>query len=178
MRRRTQWRRRRAIPGWAGLVLLLTLAAALTVPELLGYRLLAVQTDSMNPTIHAGDLVIGRPPKAQSIQPGTVITFRNPTGQLVTHRVIQVQETGYVTKGDANSSPDDQPVGAGAVVSIYGLRIPRAGFLAGLLRGWTGLLFLVILPGTLLVATESMRIWNLLRQGSAPQHGEERSVAP
>jgi signal peptidase len=174
MHRQTRRRVRRVVPGWAGLALLLTLAAVLTLPELFGYHLLAVQTDSMNPTIHAGDLVIGRPPAGQRIDAGTVITFHNSTGQLVTHRVIRVEGSGselaYYTQGDASDLADDHPVGHGEIVALYSLRVPHAGLLVAFARSWFGLVVLVILPGTILIVSEAKHLWLLLRQASVAQH--------
>jgi signal peptidase len=175
MRRHTRRRNRLVVPGWIGVaILFLTLAATLTLPELFGYRLLAVQTDSMNPTIHAGDLVIGRVPTDHRIDPGTVITFHNSTGQLVTHRVIRVEESGselaYYTKGDASDLADDHPVGHGAIVALYSLRVPHAGLLVAFARSWIGLAVLVILSGTILIVSETKHLWRLLRQASVAQH--------
>jgi signal peptidase len=140
-------------------------------PELFGYRFLAVQTDSMTPTINSGDLVIGQPPRTAAIDTGTVITFRNNRdGHLVTHRVIRVEEKGsqlaYYTKGDANGLEDDFPVYLRDVVALYRVRIPFLGYLVTFARSWVGLVTFVVIPGALLMLTEARRLRVLMRQAA------------
>jgi signal peptidase len=140
-------------------------------PELFGYRFLAVQTDSMTPTISSGDLVIGQPPKTAAIELGTVITYRNNReNHLVTHRVVRVEAKGselaYYTKGDANDLEDDVPVYLRDVAAIYGFRLPLLGYLVTFARTWVGLVGFVVLPGALLMVTEAKRLRILLRQAA------------
>jgi signal peptidase I len=71
-----------------------------------GYRVYAVQTGSMVPTFHPGDLVIDRS-TADGYSPGDVITFRHSAGpDLVTHRLRNITAQGIHTKGDGNRTPD------------------------------------------------------------------------
>ena len=56
-----------------------------------GYSLLSVQSDSMSPTLEAGDLILTRPVDISSLQEGDVVTFYSPDparrGEKVTHRI-------------------------------------------------------------------------------------------
>ncbi len=80
--------------------------------RVLGYRMLAVRSGSMTPTFVVGDAVLTRTVPARSVRPGDIVTFRDPAlrDQLVTHRVVSVHAQGttlaFVTKGDANASPE------------------------------------------------------------------------
>ncbi|MFB6085079.1 MAG: signal peptidase I [Halorientalis sp.] len=81
-------------------------------PVLLGY----VTSGSMAPTMEAGDGFVAIPAAvAGDIEEGDVIVFQAETlhgGGLTTHRVVDVTEQGYITKGDANPFTDqdnDEP---------------------------------------------------------------------
>jgi signal peptidase len=94
-----------------GVVIVLALAAlvlgtALGQPLLLSY----VETGSMEPTLSPGDGFVAVP-TALSGEPevGDVVVFRAEElqgGGLVTHRIVDRTDEGYVTRGDANPFTD------------------------------------------------------------------------
>ena len=107
--------------------------AATTVPQLFGYRVMAISSGSMEPNIGVGDAVLIKPsPKIESIGVGDVITY-NPVGAdgTTTHRVIAVKkikgEIYFQTKGDANATPDPNLVSSESVYGKLGLTLPKAG---------------------------------------------------
>jgi len=73
-----------------------------------------VASNSMTPTMNVGDVVIIAKVPVDNIKQGDVIQFRMEGGVSVMHRVISIQETNgakmFITKGDANSEPDREPV--------------------------------------------------------------------
>jgi signal peptidase I len=69
-----------------------------------GYTMFEVQTGSMKSYINAGDWVVVKLTKDVDIN--DVITFKQD-GNNVTHRVIEIYNGTYITKGDANNSKDD-----------------------------------------------------------------------
>ena len=77
-----------------------------------GYQALGMKTGSMRPTINPGDLVIAHAVRPTDIRNGDIITFRSPLGSHApyTHRVVRTiagpDGPRFVTKGDANPSPD------------------------------------------------------------------------
>ncbi len=85
---------------------LLVVGHLLGVPILLSY----VETDSMEPTIEAGDGFVAVPSGVSgSVEEGDVVVFDAQEldgGGLTTHRVVEVTDEGYVTQGDNNPSPD------------------------------------------------------------------------
>jgi len=89
-------------------LVLLVVGQAFGQPILLGF----VETGSMQPTLDAGDGFVAVPSAVTgSAEPGDVIVFRAEElhdGGLVTHRVVEVTEQGYVTRGDANDATDQQ----------------------------------------------------------------------
>jgi len=102
-----------AFEGVAVVVIVsLVLGQVLGQPMLLGY----VATDSMEPTIEAGDGFVAVPAAlAGDVEEGDVVVFEARTlhgGGLTTHRVVGETPEGYVTRGDANPFADqdaDEP---------------------------------------------------------------------
>ena len=86
------------------------------VPDIGGIFPMVILTDSMNPQLASGDLVICRKVNAKNIKTGDVICFYDPEGNgtaTVTHRVTEIitDETGalaWITKGDANNTEDEK----------------------------------------------------------------------
>lgn len=93
-------------------LVLLALLGVLVVSVLLGQPMLVgyVTTESMEPTINAGDGFVTVPAAvATSIEEGDVIVYdarEMHDGGLTTHRVVAVTEDGYITQGDANPFTD------------------------------------------------------------------------
>ena len=70
-------------------------------------RLFCVITGSMEPLIPAGSLVVSKSINFDNVKKGKVIVFNNQDNRRVTtHRVVEIQDGQYVTKGDANSYND------------------------------------------------------------------------
>jgi signal peptidase len=166
---------RRTVANAAGLaVLLLALlfAVIVAVPGLVGAEASYVVTsDSMSPAIDAGDFVVVGPADADALSPGTVVSYR-PVGEersTVTHRIIGVQETSdglrYRTKGDANEEADRTLVAPSRVVGTVWVTLPLAGHLVAFAGTDLGLLLLVILPATALLASE---LYGLYRAAGEP----------
>lgn len=113
--------------------LLLWLVVWAALPALLlGWQPVLITSGSMGPTISPGDVVLLADPPAEDelLAPGTVITFDDPTlpGGLITHRIDGVREDGmYRTRGDANASPDSNPVPHEDVVGVGRMLVPLVG---------------------------------------------------
>lgn len=98
---------------------------------LLGLRVTTVLSGSMSPSLQVGDLVMVREVPASSVRPGDVILFGRE-GVPVLHRVVEVRQESrgwsFLTKGDANSSPDSTPVSSSQLLGKMVLQIPKAGW--------------------------------------------------
>jgi signal peptidase I len=109
----------------------LTASVAITVlPMLFGWGSYVVASGSMEPAISAGDVVIVSPGYHAETVTGHVITFQDPIreGKVLTHRVVSVNEDGYlVTRGDANLTVDSVPVAPDAVVGTGRLLVQFVG---------------------------------------------------
>ena len=66
------------------------------------YKLLIIRSDSMEPSLHVGSVVVAeRVEDASELKVGDIVTYKNPDIPFtITHRIIQVTEDGFVLKGD------------------------------------------------------------------------------
>lgn len=69
-----------------------------------GFAFVEVMSGSMEPGISAGDIVLIHTHE-ERIREGDVISFQKGGVQML-HRVIEKNEEGFRTKGDANREPD------------------------------------------------------------------------
>jgi signal peptidase I len=96
--------------------------------NLSGGRLLAMSSPSMCPTACIGSLVAIQP-LAGPVHSGEMITFRPPgiSGEF-THRVVAVEANGsFITKGDAQTSPDPWVVSPSEVIGRVSFTISGLG---------------------------------------------------
>jgi len=88
------------------LVILLVIGQVIGQPVLLAF----VETGSMSPTIEAGDGFIAIPDTLSgSTERGDVVVYQAQViegGGLTTHRVVDENSQGYITRGDANTFTD------------------------------------------------------------------------
>ena len=131
------------------------------VPDVAGILPLIVLTDSMYPVIQSGDLIICHTEAPENVQVGDVIAFFDPAGNgttIVTHRVIEVTENGWRTKGDNNNAEDRLTVPADKLVAVYeGTRLSGLGDVALFMQSTTGLIVCVVCPILLLVGYDMIR---------------------
>jgi signal peptidase len=134
------------------------------VPSVGGYLPLIVLSDSMNPLIESGDLIICHTAEAEDVAKGDIIAFIDPAGDgtsVVSHRVTAViDEDGalsFRTQGDANNTEDELSVPAENVLGIYQRNIPGAGDVAMFLQTTNGLIVCVVIPLVLLVGYDLIR---------------------
>lgn len=71
--------------------------------NLFGYSLFKTETGSMADTIEIGDIVIVK--LDNEVKEDDIITFKQD-GNLVTHRIIEINGDEIITKGDNNNSAD------------------------------------------------------------------------
>lgn len=111
-----------------------------------------ILTQSMYPTIKAGDIVITYKEDNNKYNEGDVITFISDQngGITVTHRIKEVfnvnDSYSYRTKGDNNNAPDNEIISGDNVLGKVIIKIPKAGFIQQFLVSKTGWIVAVILP--------------------------------
>lgn len=115
--------------------------------NILRYKAYIVTTDSMQPSINAGDIVIVKNGKKDKIGQGDVITF-NQNDEVITHRVIknitEENNVEYITKGDNNNTEDTFKVKYDDVIGKMVITIPYLGKIISILDNKIIILILLL----------------------------------
>jgi signal peptidase len=125
--------------------MLLGFLLLLLIPRFTSFDVLVVRGGSMEPTIGVGSVLVIDRGSRDPVE-GTITTFRQPDGAVVTHRVIAVMSDGYVTQGDANPRPDLTRRRPEEVMGTAVGSVPHLGYLIHVLRQPP--VFLLLLAGT------------------------------
>ncbi len=133
-------------------------------PSILGNQMYVVISGSMKPTFDAGSLVFVREVDPRSIAVGDIITFKGADGGpiLTTHRVVEIndgEQLTFITRGDANNVNDPNPVPAENVVGRVRAYIPYIGYLITFSQTKMGLVFMIFVPGGILIVYELYNIY-------------------
>jgi signal peptidase I len=122
----------------------------------LGYRAVIIRGPSMSPTIPLGALAFEEAIAPSAIRVGDVVTMSIPNGPVVTHRVIRVAtldgQPAIETQGDANNAADPSLQPATVVTGIVRSHVPVLGFLVAFLGVPSGIISIVSMLGSMLVA--------------------------
>lgn len=141
------------------------------------YAVVRILTESMEPTIQAGDYILIEKVKLAELEEGDVITFYSddPTiaGLLNTHRVYAFTEAGaVVTKGDNNLSADEYEVTGEKVVGRYAATL---SFLTGIFNIFSkpiGYVALILLPLLLIMSVSFKDVVEAAKNGKDEKEDE------
>lgn len=118
----------------------LVVTVAVLVPRIGDATPYAVLTGSMRPDYPPGTLVVVRPVAPEEVGVGDVVTYQLASGEqvVVTHRVVAVSanlagERMFITQGDANEVPDEEPVRPVQLRGRLWYSVPYVGHLTRLL---------------------------------------------
>ena len=97
------------------------------------YGMIVVGSPSMTGEINTGDAVVYESYDANTAEVGDVIVFQSATSKVRTiHRIIekstQNQQYIYVTKGDANESPDAGYITDGDIIGTVRFKVAYIGY--------------------------------------------------
>lgn len=98
----------------------------------IGFRPTIVGGGSMTPAMSVGDIAIVREVSADVVRVSDVISYERADGVGVLHRVVEIHESGgvrlFITKGDANDTPDLDPVRPAQIKGRVVFIIPKLGW--------------------------------------------------
>ena len=144
----------RLIKALAVLILIAIVGALAGIYFLDDYNAYVVKSDSMQPTIKSGDMVIIGSPGSlftESLAPGEIITFER-NKNLVTHRIVSIEGDTIYTKGDGQEEADPWSVSRFFdVKGSYIFHIPYIGLVSNFIKTKTGWFLCVILPAACLL---------------------------
>ena len=133
------------------------------VPTFLGVAPMIVTSGSMHPNIKLDDLVFTREVKQETLKERDVIAYlAKPEGPVITHRIVEISATRegevfYYCQGDANNTPDQDPVFWGQVIGKFWFRIEGAGYYALFMKEPIGMVIFVGIPLALFVIYDAIR---------------------
>jgi signal peptidase I len=164
------------ILGWIAMIaaslVVLGLLAVTVGPRFLPYQALIVRSGSMSPTIPTGSIVFYKKIDAAKVKAGDVIVFAKPgqPNEKVTHRVYKVGQSStgpfFITKGDANGTPDDWRVPAVGTGWISVFHVSSVGYALVYLQSTLARLLLLVIPAILLGAITLYEIWQDRARGT------------
>lgn len=129
------------------MVTVILMMVPLTIPKLFGIRIYGVVTGSMTPAYPVGGVVYVKAVNADSLQVGDVITYRmgTDTDYVMTHRIVEISDGFFTTKGDANEVEDPEPVSYDRVVGEVVFFLPGYAKVADFVDSTTGRCVFIIL---------------------------------
>ncbi len=127
----------RSVPRWALSAVRIVLWVFLNLTILLttwvgigwaigGWSPVIITSGSMEPALGVGDVLLIDESASETIAQRSIVVFERD-GEAIAHRVFAVDGDAYVTKGDANPSPDAGRVTDADVVGAGRLVVPLIG---------------------------------------------------
>jgi signal peptidase len=158
-------------------VVALIIVSILPIPG--NYKLLIVQSGSMEPAIKTGSVVVVKP--VDSYKSGDVITFNDGgKDRTTTHRITDMEvvsgQTYYVTQGDANNAEDSSKVSENKVIGKVLTSVPYAGYILAAAKEPIGFILLVIVPCAIIILEEIGKIWKEVRKKKKKEEDTELTL--
>ena len=122
-----------------------------------GLRLCVIQSGSMEPTIptYSVCLVTTRVAYGDLSVGDVVVYTRRSDGQQIVHRIVDVTDTGAITRGDANQTDDGISVTPDNLYARYIAHIPCGGRIINAIRTPTGYAMIAAVVAILIA-------WNII----------------
>ena len=135
------------------------------------YKVLIVQSGSMEPVINTGAVVVVKP--ASDYKVGDIITFGPATKTKVptTHRIVEIKGEGntqtFITKGDANNASDTKEVSKREVIGKVLFSVPYVGYAVAAAKKPSGFILIIVVPAAIIIFEEAEKIWREIRRVKA-----------
>ena len=125
------------------------------------YKILIVQSGSMEPAIKTGAVVVVKP--IDNYQINDIITFTGgKSDRSTTHRIVGEEiengKTYFTTKGDANNGEDTNKVTLDQIIGKVLFNVPYAGYAVAAAKKPLGFALLVLVPAGLIIFEEIGKI--------------------
>ena len=108
------------------------IALLLTVPPIMGIQPYVILSGSMEPVLPTGGIVYTDTGK-KNFSKGDIISY-HLGDSVVTHRIEEKQSGSYITRGDANNSPDPLPVETSQIIGQAVFALPFLGYVVSALH--------------------------------------------
>ena len=122
-----------------------------------GLRLCVIQSGSMEPTIPTYSVcLVTTQVDYDDLSVGDIVVYtRQSDGQQIVHRVVDITDTGAITRGDANQTDDGVSVTPDTLYARYIAHIPCGGRIINAIRTPTGYAMIAAIVAILIA-------WNII----------------
>ena len=136
-----------------------------------GLTVQVVTSNSMEPQIKTGSLIISKEDSKDCYGVGDIVTYYSPSKdrKLITHRVVKTfnKPDGVrivYTKGDANTNGDPWSVNVGLIVGRVVWVTPYLGYWLYFIKTFYGFLVFVLITFLFLIVPNIKHVWLSLRE--------------
>lgn len=121
------------------LLIFLELGNSTGIPSFLNIDIYTVTSESMEPKLNIDDIIIVKKGYTNNqFKEGNIITFKRKNGEIITHRISKIitydLQNAYITKGDNNTTDDDEIVKYDMIIGKVIYTMPKFGFVMKLLK--------------------------------------------
>lgn len=100
------------------------------VPCLWGYKPLVVISGSMEPTLKVGGILYYEKMELEDFKINDILVYKTKD-HIISHRIVNIVDDGFITKGDANNSVDNNLINKNQVLGKgTNWSIPYIGYYA------------------------------------------------
>jgi len=126
------------------LYILILIYLCIFIPSLWGYKPLVVISGSMEPTLTVGGLLYYHDQNLNEFDRGDILVYQ-AKHHIISHRIVDNTEKGFLTKGDANPNADSSLIKYSQVLG-QGTNwcIPYLGYYADFIYNHKYLLFVSV----------------------------------
>ncbi|MFA6394051.1 MAG: signal peptidase I [Patescibacteria group bacterium] len=144
-------------------IIIIALLLVVSIFSITGnFKVMVVQSGSMEPAIHTGSIVVAKP--AAEYKQGDIISFgkASKTKASVTHRINEIKEVNgvksYVTKGDANNAPDLGETAQSEIIGKVLFSVPYAGYAVDTAKKPFGFMLIIVIPAVIIIYDELRKV--------------------
>lgn len=127
--------------------------------KIIPYSMFAVVSDSMIPAFYKDDLLITQNQKSYAI--GDIITYKSPIeeNKYISHRIVELTNTGYYTKGDNKPTKDIWLVTNDSIIGKTTYIANDLGFLISFPQSLVGSIIFLIIPCSIIIFSLIQNYW-------------------
>ena len=157
-------------------IIVLLIASAFPIPG--NYKVMIVQSGSMEPTIKTGAVVVVKPRVEYKV--GDIVTFNQEgsSKKTVTHRIVEMREkdgaVAFVTKGDANNGIDQREIKKQEILGKMLFDVPYVGYAIAAAKTPYGFMALIVFPALIIIFDEIKKIRDEIRKSKQKKFESER----
>lgn len=169
------------------LVLIYTLVSRISgdTPSIFGYSMLRVSSESMEPELNVGDIILVKEVAPETLKKGDVITYQGEkgsvAGKLITHQIVSepYEKDGlhyFTTRGIKEGALDDPEIDETQILGKVQIKVPIVGTIYDFFTQWYGL---AAFAAILLIAfsSEIINLVSILRNKEDEQDPEVPKTA-